>query len=659
VAVAEPITKVEQWYTNRSEGRDGVLEFHAISDCAQELNLKYLKYKTEMDARVANYWKLEKIAAAEVISEKPDLPNISSGETAGMIRRMARNLVQHTPNFEVISKFDDDDVYGIFSRWILRSKICGDDQYSNDLQQSLFASAKSALTLGFDCVIPVLAQDAKNGWYIKYDNIHYRDVFPEPGARDIRQATDVFVRRYLTKGQAKSKIGLAGWDDAALKAMLKTPPPPREMQSVDHESKKRGQIPDGYEIVTWYSNTGEPFLTFETRSKMLLRIEPNKHPLKEHPVFFLVLEKDLSQPLGKSQVELLLGRQEFQDLLLNGAMKMWYRNINPMIIGLGTGLNGTPNLGPGKFIQVGNPNAKFETFEQNSQTLLQYNQIATANQGNMVQLIGAADQQMAMQGTGGAMSQTPQGVEAQQAMVDITTNNYQKAIESFASRYAGYALTIFFQELKSVKSIVPTADARVQLLKAGLDPELFVATPAEGEKPAKEECTLVMDFSDLATEYFVRAIPGSLVEMEDEKQLRILNQLFVPLSQAMPALAASGNQQALAHATAAMLYIVEKEIELTGATHSKELKELLVQGETEQFRAQKAEQAAIEANINQPDEDVENEKQAFVAAIESQSKQLSVLTEAVAELLARQSGGQSVQSAPATAGVAPATAVPA
>ena len=172
MAVAEPITKVEQWYTNRSEGRDGVLEFHAISDCAQELNLKYLKYKTEMDARVANYWKLEKIAAAEVISEKPDLPNISSGETAGMIRRMARNLVQHTPNFEVISKFDDDDVYGIFSRWILRSKICGDDQYSNDLQQSLFASAKSALTLGFDCVIPVLAQDAKNGWYIKYDNIH-------------------------------------------------------------------------------------------------------------------------------------------------------------------------------------------------------------------------------------------------------------------------------------------------------------------------------------------------------------------------------------------------------------------------------------------------------------------------------------------------------
>ena len=46
----------------------------------------------------------------------------------------------------------------------------------------------------------------------------------------------------------------------------------------------------------------------------------------------------------------------------------------------------------------------------------------------MVNLVGSADQQMAVQ-AGNGMSATPQGVEAQQSMVDITTNNYQKAIE--------------------------------------------------------------------------------------------------------------------------------------------------------------------------------------------------------------------------------------
>src|SRR3982751_673845 len=58
------------------------------------------------------------------------------------------------------------------------------------------------------------------------------------------------------------------------------------------------QIPDAYEIVTLYTDTGEHFLTFSGSTKTLLRIERNKHPLRHHPVHFLVLEKDDQQPLG-------------------------------------------------------------------------------------------------------------------------------------------------------------------------------------------------------------------------------------------------------------------------------------------------------------------------------------------------------------------------
>ena len=78
---------------------------------------------------------------------------------------------------------------------------------------------------------------------------------------------------------------------------------------------------------------------------------------------------------------------------------------------------------------------------------MQYGRSASRTWAAMVNLIGSADQQMATQ-AGGGMSATPQGVEAQQAMVDITTNNYQKAIESFFSHYCSYALTIYFQELQ-------------------------------------------------------------------------------------------------------------------------------------------------------------------------------------------------------------------
>jgi hypothetical protein len=582
-----PITAFEDWYVDyKVDPRDGCLDVRNISPFGMQLWNQFTRYKTEMDRRVESYHKLEKLADGAVISPKPDLPNISSGETAGLVRRIARNLVQNTPNVEVISKFDDDSAQGIFARHILTSKIIGSDEYSNDMQQNLFASTKTALTLGFDTVIPALLQDSAGSWYMKYDAIHYRDVFPEPGAKDIRQAEMVFVRRYLTKGEVHALIRdeTPGWDTAALKGMMKAAPYGRARESVDYQNRKFGVVPEGYEIITFYSSSGSPFLTFCASTKYLLRIERNKHPYKQHPVHFLVLEKDSQQPLGKSQVELLIGRQDFQDLMLNGAMKLWYRNINPSILGYGT-TNAIPNLSPGKYTQISNPNARIEPFEVNTQTLMQYGSISQQNLGSMVNLIGSADQQMATQ-AGGGMSATPQGVEAQQAMVDITTNNYQKAIESFFSHYCSYALTLYFHELKAVKKVAPTAEARAKLLRGGLPTEKL-----------NDDGTLDIDFEELAVEYWVRAVPGSLVEMEDEKQLRILNQLFVPLSQAMPALAASGDQQMIQQAAKAMQYIVRKQIELSGASSAYDIG-LAFTGDVEELDERDRKIAALEEQVN-------------------------------------------------------------
>lgn len=632
-----PVKKFEDWYDRyQVDDQDGTISF-TVGACGTSLYRNYDDYKREMDARVVNYDSLLKQANAEVVSEKPDLPNVSSGEVAGMIRRMARNLVQHTPNVDIVSIYDDDSAAGVFVQQILKNKIVGDGEYSNDMQQKLFASTKNALTIGFDCVVPTLLQDAGGSWYMKYDSISYRDVFPEPGAKDVQEATDVFVRRYLTKGEV---IGLVrnqvhGWDHAALKTMLKTNPPNKELQSVSHAEKKTGSIPKGYEVITWYSNTGDPFLWFDARSKALLRIEENKHPLKWHPVFFLVMEKDLQQPLGKSQVELTFGRQEFQDLMLNGAMKLWYRNINPAIIGYGT-VNAVPNLSPGKFTQIANPNAKLEAFEVNTQTLLQFNGISQQNAANMGQLIGAADQQMATQSTGGMMSQTPQGVEAQQQMVDITTNNYQKAIEQFFSRYCSYALTVYFAELKgSVGNVVPTADTRKALINAGLKPEVHF----------NEDGSLKdVEFDKLATEYFVRTVPGSLVELEDEKQLRILNQLFIPLSQSMPALANSGDPEALRKASAAMMFIIQREIELSGSSHSTDIANLWKQGATPEATAPADNSAAFEARLNDLDTNTNEDLDKIIQIQATQQDQLTGIREAL-DLIMQNSGIPNQQTA--------------
>lgn len=583
------ITEFSQWYVDyKVDERDGCIDPRGWADTANQLYSKFEHFKREMFARVEGYEQLEELADGEVISPKPDLPNVSSGETAGLVRRMARTMVQHTPNVEIVCKYDDDSLQGILAKYVLDAKVIGDTQYSNDMQQNLFASVKTSITTGFDCVIPILLQQPDGSWYMKYDTIHYRDVFPEPGVKDVREAPEVFVRRYMTRGQLLQIVRdqVPGWDIAALRLLLKTysKPPTRQRESNPHQDTKRKVVAEGYELITWYNSYGENFLTFCPLTKLLLRIERNKHPLKWHPVHFLVLEKDAQHPLGKSQVELLLGRQEFQDLMHNGAMKLWYRNINPTVLGFGT-TNSIPNLSPGKYNVISNPNARVEPFEVNTQTLLQYPTLAANNLGSMVNLVGAPDQQMAIS-AGQGMSATPQGVDAQQMTVDITTNNYQKAIESFFSHYCSYALTVYFQELKGVQKLTLTADARKRLVDSAtrVDPVTGdVSNVIQDELDKTKDGTIDFDFEGMAIDYWVRCVPGSLVELEDEKQLRILQNLFVPLSQAMPAIAQTQDQQLLANAAATMIYIMEKSIELSGSSSSRDLKALMSTGRTEQF----------------------------------------------------------------------------
>lgn len=639
----KPVTEFSDWYERYEINEStGAVRHFSVGKCGAELWHRFDRYKREMDIRVQNYDKLEMLADGEVVSPKPDLPNISSGETAGIVRRVARSLVQNAPNVEVVSAFDDDSVEGVMSRYVLTSKIIGSDLYSNDMQQNLFASTKTAFTLGFDTVIPVLLEDASKSWYMKYDAIHYRDVFPEPGAKDVRDATSVFIRRYLTKGEVMALISdeAIGWDIAALKLLMESNPPARERQSVDHQTKKRGQIPEGYEIITHYASDGQPFLTFSATTKILLRIEKNKHPQKKHPVHFLVLEKDSQQPLGKSQVELIYGRQDFQDLMLNGAMKLWYRNINPSIIGYGT-VNTIPNLSPGKYTQISNPNAKIEAFEVNTQTLMQYGLISQQNMGSMVNLVGSPDQQMA-QAAGQGMSATPQGVDAQATVVDITTNNYQKAIEAFFSQYCSYALTIYFQELKAAKTIMPTAETKKKLQQLELDTEIF-----------NDDGSLKLEMEKLAVEYYVRCVPGSLTELEDEKQLRILNELFVPLSQAMPAIAAAQDQAMIQNAVAAMQYIITKQIELSGSGSAQAIKALWSGDNPERVSATDDRIKDLEDTLGSTAKQQEIEAEAQAAAIAQLQQNVSMLVENN-QILLDKLGVQSEPSAPASPEAVPA-----
>ena len=646
----KPVTSIEDWYTEQQVDQDGVLTHVSFAESVPRLKWSYEHYKREMEKRVVGKEDLEKIANNEVTVVRPDRPNISSGEVAGLVLRIARNVVQNAPNVEVISSIEDDSLGGVIADYILRSKILHYDTYTNDLRTRLQATVKAGLTISFDCVVPVLDKKPNGEWWIQYDSIHYRDVFPEPGAVDIREANSVFVRRYLTKGDVKALIGAnpTGWNVPALKAMLQPhwqTAPLRQHESNSRSDIRRGALAEGFEVVTLYTNTGDPFLTFEPRTMNLLRIENNLHPNKEHPVFFYLPEWDHQNPLGKSLVERLRGRQDFQDMFFNGAAKVWELSVDPPILAYGAP-RAVLNLGPGKANRIDNPNAKIEAFDISTTALMQYQSISQGNLGSMVNISGSADQQMATQGNGAQMSGTPQGVAQQVALVDITTNDYQKSVEMFVNQYASYALTIWFQEMKGTKKIRPSADARRRLVNAA-----WVATTTEDGTEVRtnlvldtiqEDGTIEIDFNTLAVEYFVRCIPGSLTEVEDEKQLRVLKEMFVPLSQAMPAIAQTQDPQLIGNAAATMTFIIEKTLELSGSAYSEDLKAILKNKGGEGVAQSQDQQAAIEQELGGSIKGVIEalgQSNAVVAAMKEQIAGLVQAQEFLMERLGVSSGG--------------------
>ena len=166
----------------------------------------------------------------------------------------------------------------------------------------------------------------------------------------------------------------------------------------------------------------------------------------------------------------------------------------------------------------------------------------------------------------------------------------------------------------------------MKLFKAGLPTDAL-----------NKDGTLDMDFEELATEYWVRTVPGSLVEMEDEKQLRILNQLFVPLSQAMPALAATENRDMLMQAAKAMQYIIGKQIELSGSTSAKDLG-LLWEGDIEAVDARDQKISAVEEAIHGVEGGLGTVMEMNDNALRQMQEQISMLRESQ-QLILEKLGG--------------------
>ena len=149
-------------------------------------------------------------------------------------------------------------------------------------------------------------------------------------------------------------------------------------------------------------------------------------------------------------------------------------------------------------------------------------------------------------------------------------------------------------------------------------------------------------------------VPGSLVEMEDEKQLRVLNELFIPLSQAMPALAAAQDQEMLSNAAKAMQYIISKQIELSGASSAEDIGIIFKTGDVEVVAERDRKIQAVEDAINEMVSTTSTESEQQTLAITQLQEQMKLMAENQG-LMLEKLGVPNEQSAPSSPSATPET----
>jgi hypothetical protein len=118
----------------------------------------------------------------------------------------------------------------------------------------------------------------------------------------------------------------------------------------------------------------------------------------------------------------------------------------------------------------------------------------------------------------------------------------------------------------------------------------------------------------------------------------------------MPAIAATQDPEALKFATDAMRFIIEKQLELSGSTHSRSLQEIFSGGVTPESTARDEMQSAFESKLEEIEVVRSEESNHLVKAVLQLQEQISLLAESQGAMM-QQIGIPTEQSAPVAEGV--------
>lgn len=453
----------------------------------------------------------------------------SEGSTQYIIRKTLSDTIQRVPDGELTTQWDKGSWQHIVTQYLFENKVMWSEFKGIDMMSNLTKAYKMSFIYCFAPVRTSYEKDYDDDMRIQFNLEQWSDVFPDRDCKDIRSANVIFFRQYMSRDEVEALIDEEGnvYDSTYNADTIKYVIENDEFGAKYWQSEKLGDKLKGsssvnsLQLITEYRRGADEFVTFVPGLNAEFRRVPNYDPRKEIPWTFLVLEPDSDFPLGISQVEFLLGDQQFNDLFQTSAYKNLLLAMEPPIMVSGWETNPSSyRFEPRKIWNLGNnPNqAKVEPVKIDNAVLSGWAKTRESVAASMLRNLNVSDGTIAKD-AGAGFSKTAPGVDEQKSAKTININQYQKRVEFFIDEWATMALRSYINAMGGEHWLTVDEKTRRLLEDIGRDDLI------EGNK-------ILVDFDELSSDLIkFKVRTGSLVQRREDKERNSLLEMLQTVMQ--------------------------------------------------------------------------------------------------------------------------------
>lgn len=404
----------------------------------------------------------------------PAYPKTTDGTTASIIRKTPRRVIQQLPTGNVVS--DSEDWLTHVASFIFRKKILPYANEEYDLIQKAWSTVEKSLTFGAcPTYAPFLSHD---GYFCPDLSLPYwGDIFMQPGKKSGYACGFTFMRSWWQKEdlqaiideqlaqKKKSKTYEPTWDVAALKSVLDSVTTKDEKAQTPSDREKTRQVSTGIELVTGFQKgVGAKFYTFHPQSKQIVRTKTNKDPRGKMPIDWMYGDIDGSNPWGRGIVELVGPLQN----LIDADMQMYQFNralmLAPPLLKKGNFNKNKVKFIPNQIIDLGSDvNADVIPLTVDTTAIANYPALYGLQKSQLLNLTNSPDTSISADVGNPSFSKTPQGVQAQNAVISVDDNYVRKMFEAWFEKWSETAINLYFAERTGIEELQLDAETSMKL----------------------------------------------------------------------------------------------------------------------------------------------------------------------------------------------------